>query len=159
MGWRHRLAGLHHGGAGPGGHASSRPAPDEIERIRAKHDFLKPLTVPAGSYPGQDSPIASVGSWSFVLARPTLEDDMAYRLARALHRAEGDLGQKLAQSAGHYRCEYGRGCAQIPHSFIRVSLDICARSAHSVQDQRRCRFAARRPACRTASVSTSIATA
>ena len=32
------------------------------------------------------------------MARPTLDDEVAYRLARALHRAEADLGQKLAQA-------------------------------------------------------------
>src|SRR5262245_10300490 len=74
------------------------PAAEELERIRAKHPFLKPLTVPAGSYPGQSAEIRSVGSWSFILARPTLEDDVAYRLARALHRLEGALGQKLPQA-------------------------------------------------------------
>src|SRR5215471_8824465 len=40
------------------------PDADEIARIRAKHSFLKPLTVPAGSYPKQTEPIASLGSWS-----------------------------------------------------------------------------------------------
>jgi uncharacterized protein len=74
------------------------PDPDQLERIRAKHPFLKPLTVPAGSYPGQSAEIRSVGSWSFILGRPTLEDDVAYRLARALHRAEDALGQKLPQA-------------------------------------------------------------
>src|SRR6266436_4350891 len=46
-------------------------APDasEIALIRAKHTFLKPLTIPAGSYPGQSVAIASVGSWSFILVR------------------------------------------------------------------------------------------
>jgi len=74
------------------------PDADELKRIRAKHAFLKPLTVPAGSYPGQAAEIHSVGSWSFILARPALEDDVAYRLARALHRAEDALGQKLPQA-------------------------------------------------------------
>src|SRR6202048_5244336 len=68
-------------------------APDagEIARIRAKHTFLKPLTVPAGSYPNQNDQIDSVGSWSFVLARDSLPDDVAYRLARTLHGAESAL--------------------------------------------------------------------
>ncbi len=74
------------------------PDADELERIRAKHAFLKALTVPAGSYPGQDAEIHSVGSWSFILARPTLSDDIAYRLARALDRAEDALGKKLPQA-------------------------------------------------------------
>jgi TRAP transporter TAXI family solute receptor len=75
------------------------PTADEIERIRAKHAFLKPLTIPAGSYPGQNAAINSVGSWSFVMARPTLPDDVAYRLARALHRGEADIARRLPQAS------------------------------------------------------------
>jgi hypothetical protein len=71
------------------------PTAAEIERIRAKHAFLKPLTIPAGSYPNQDAPIDSVGSWSFVMARPALADDVAYRLARALHRGEAEIARRL----------------------------------------------------------------
>ncbi|WP_407178685.1 TAXI family TRAP transporter solute-binding subunit [Bradyrhizobium sp. STM 3562] len=74
------------------------PGADEIARIRAKHSFLKPLSVPAGSYPGQTAAIASVGSWSFVLARQDLPDDVAYHLARTLHGVEGTLCQNLAQA-------------------------------------------------------------
>jgi TRAP transporter TAXI family solute receptor len=75
------------------------PSPAEIERIRARHAFLKPLTIAPGSYPGQDQPIHSVGSWSFVMARPTLPDDIAYRLSRALHRAEADIARRLPQAS------------------------------------------------------------
>ena len=74
------------------------PDADEMARIRAKHSFLKPLTVPAGSYPGQSVPIDSLGSWSFVLARQSLPDDVAYRLAKTLHGVEGMLCKKLAQA-------------------------------------------------------------
>ena len=57
------------------------PSTEEITRIRAKHAFLKPLTVPAGSYPNQSAPISSVGSWSYILVRESLLDETAYRLA------------------------------------------------------------------------------
>jgi uncharacterized protein len=69
----------------------------EAERIRAKHDFLRPLTVAAGAYPGQTEAVTSVGSWSFILARPTLENDTTYRLARALHRGHAALAKRLDQ--------------------------------------------------------------
>ena len=82
----------------PGGARFIAPDADEIARIRAKHSFLKAMMVPAGSYPNQSAPINSVGSWSYVLTRPTLDDDLAYRLARTLHRAESALGNKLAQA-------------------------------------------------------------
>jgi TRAP transporter TAXI family solute receptor len=74
------------------------PDADEIVRIRAKHNFLKPMVVAAGSYPKQSAPIHSLGSWSYVLVRPTLDDEVAYRLARTLHRAEAALGDKLPQA-------------------------------------------------------------
>jgi hypothetical protein len=83
--------------AGQGGRFLA-PDADEAARIRAKHTFLKPLTVPAGSYPGQNAAIASVGSWSFILARPDLPDETGYRLAQALHQGERRLGEKLDQA-------------------------------------------------------------
>jgi uncharacterized protein len=83
---------------GPGGARFIAPDAAEIARIRAKHTFLKPLTVPAGSYPNQSTPIDSLGSWSFVLARENLPDDVAYRLAKSLHTAESPLCKKLPQA-------------------------------------------------------------
>ena len=83
---------------GPAGGRFIAPTAQEVERIRAKHAFLKPLTVAAGSYPGQDSAINSVGSWCFVMTRPTLSDNVTYRLARALHRGGADLVKRLPQA-------------------------------------------------------------
>jgi TRAP transporter TAXI family solute receptor len=82
----------------PGGARFIAPDSAEIARIKAKHAFLKPMTIPAGSYPNQNMPIESLGSWSFVLARADLPDDVAYRLARTLHGAESILCKKLAQA-------------------------------------------------------------
>jgi len=82
----------------PGGARLIAPDADEIAQIRAKHNFLKPLTVPAGSYPNQNEAINALGSWSFVLARETLPDDVAYHLAKTLHGAESALCKKLAQA-------------------------------------------------------------
>jgi len=84
--------------ASPGGARFIAPDAEEIARIRAKHAFLKPLTVPAGSYPNQNAPIDSVGSWSFVLVRETLPEDVAYRLARLLHAVETAFCKKLPQA-------------------------------------------------------------
>ena len=83
----------------PGGARFLVPDAAGIQRIRSKHPFLRELAVPAGSYPGQTTPLASVGSWSFVMARPSLPDDLAYRLARALHRGEGALAKRLPAAA------------------------------------------------------------
>jgi len=81
-----------------GGARFIAPDADQIAQIRGKHNFLKPLTVAAGSYPGQNTAINSVGSWSFVLVRDSLPDEIAYRLAKTLHGAEAGFCKKLAQA-------------------------------------------------------------
>ena len=103
-----RVAALWGGGAGWPGFTNLMkdgearfiaPTADEITRIVAKHNFLKSITLPAGTYPNQTEPMRSVGSWSFVLARTSLPDDVAYRLARAVHKSEAALAKRLAQAA------------------------------------------------------------
>jgi TRAP transporter TAXI family solute receptor len=103
-----KVAALWGGGSGwPGFHAVANASPgarflvpdaEGIKRIEAKHPFLGTLTVPAGSFPGQTMPIVSVGSWSLILSRPTLPEDVAYRLARALHSGEPLLAARLPQA-------------------------------------------------------------
>jgi TRAP transporter TAXI family solute receptor len=104
-----RVAALWGGGVGwpgfavmansPGGARFIAPDPEDIRRILAKHAFLKPFSVPAGTYPGQDAPIHSVGSWSFVMARPTLPDEVAYKLMRAVHKGEAAMARRLPPAA------------------------------------------------------------
>ena len=74
------------------------PDSNEIKTILQKSPALQPVTLPAKSYPGQDQPLASVGSWSYVLANKELKEDTAYLLARAIHRAEAPLAARLEQA-------------------------------------------------------------
>jgi hypothetical protein len=74
------------------------PSKAEIAAILQKNPALQPVTLPAKSYPGQDAPLASVGSWSYVLAKPALPEAAAYLLARAIHRAEAPLAARLEQA-------------------------------------------------------------
>lgn len=103
-----RVAALWGGGAGwPGfrtvmsskeGGRFIAPTADEIRRVLARHTFLKPISQPAGSFPGQNEAIPSVGSWSFVMARPGLDDALVVRLAKALHQAEGKPSPQLGET-------------------------------------------------------------
>jgi uncharacterized protein len=83
--------------AGQGGRFIA-PSPSEIELILKKNRALQQVTLPAKSYPGQDAPVASVGSWSFVFARADLPEEVGYLLARAIHGAEPQLAAKLEQA-------------------------------------------------------------
>jgi TRAP-type uncharacterized transport system substrate-binding protein len=74
------------------------PSPDEVQRILARQPALQAVTLPARSYPGQDAPLHSVGSWSYVLAKPDLPEKAAYLLARAIHWAEAPLAARLPQA-------------------------------------------------------------
>jgi uncharacterized protein len=72
-----RVAALWGGGSGwpgftavaksPAGARFIVPDAAQIQRIVTKHTLLKPMTIPANSYPGQTEPMNSVGSWP---ARP-----------------------------------------------------------------------------------------
>lgn len=70
---------------------------EQIERVCAKHNFLKPIDVPAGAYPGQNELVHSVGSWSYICARETLEEAVAHRIAKALHEGHSALVERLDQ--------------------------------------------------------------
>lgn len=83
----------------PGGGRFVVPDHDEIARIQAKYPFLKRLVVPAQTYPGQTEPLVSVGSYSFVMVRPGLDEGVVYRIAKALHRAEPELAKRLSVGA------------------------------------------------------------
>jgi TRAP transporter TAXI family solute receptor len=74
------------------------PNAAEIKTILAKNPALQAVTLPAKSYPGQEAPLPSVGSWSYVFATEKLSDEAAYLLARAIHRAEAPLAARLEQA-------------------------------------------------------------
>src|SRR3954452_4614964 len=74
------------------------PSAAEIKTILDKNPALQAVTLPAKSYAGQDAPIPSVGSWSYVLAKPALPEEAAYLIARALHRGEGAFAARLEQA-------------------------------------------------------------
>ncbi|HTM60663.1 MAG TPA: TAXI family TRAP transporter solute-binding subunit [Burkholderiales bacterium] len=74
------------------------PTDADIQTILKKNPSLQRVTLPAKSYPGQDVALPSVGSWSYVLAKPALPEAAAYLLARAIHRAESPLAARLEQA-------------------------------------------------------------
>ena len=82
---------------GPAGARFIAPDAVQIKQILVKHPHLKTMSVPAGTYKGQDTQIDSVGLWSLILVRPDLPDELVYRLARAIHQGEKALAERLEQ--------------------------------------------------------------
>ncbi|MCW8963333.1 MAG: TAXI family TRAP transporter solute-binding subunit [Gammaproteobacteria bacterium] len=82
---------------GPTGARFIAPSEKQIDTILKKHPHLIRMTVPAGTYQGQDNAIDSIGLWSLILVRPELEEDIVYRLARAIHQGNDALVKRLPQ--------------------------------------------------------------
>jgi len=75
------------------------PSAAQITQILIKHPHLKSMSVPAGTYKGQNMQLNSVGLWSLILVRPEMSDELGYRLARAIHRGEQKLASRLDQGS------------------------------------------------------------
>ena len=82
---------------GPSGARFIAPSANQVQAILAKHPHLKRMTVPADTYKGQHHDIHSIGLWSLILVRPGLSEDIAYRLARAIHKGHDLLVTRLPQ--------------------------------------------------------------
>lgn len=64
------------------------PDDEQITRIIDKYPFMRRISIPAARYSGQSDALLTVGSWSYVLARPNLDEAVGYALAAALHKVE-----------------------------------------------------------------------
>jgi TRAP transporter TAXI family solute receptor len=102
------------------------PNAEEIARIRGKHPFLEKLTVPAGLYPGQYEPLDTVGAWSFILARPDLDESMGYRLAGALYKVERSsmVTRQLAQTTARNTLLAIKSTAELQPGVLRYFRQI-----------------------------------
>lgn len=102
---------------GPAGARFIAPSAAQVKLILAKHPHLKTMSVPAGTYMGQDAQINSVGLWSLILVRPDLPEDVVYRLVRAIHQSEAALAKQLKQ--GRYTTAQNT-VSQIPTAQLHV---------------------------------------
>ena len=73
------------------------PSAEQIQQILARHPHLRPMSIPANTYRGQDRQVDSVGLWSLILIHPDVSDDIAYRLARAIHQGQQAMTERLPQ--------------------------------------------------------------
>lgn len=85
--------------AEPGGARFFGPEPGAIPAILALSPSLRRMRVPAGTF-GQAEAIETVGSWSFILARPGLEPAAVTRLVRAIAAGREGLARRFVLGAG-----------------------------------------------------------
>jgi TRAP transporter TAXI family solute receptor len=56
----------------------------EVDRLRVHYPLLRRTLLPAGTYPGQDTPLHTVGVDLMLVCRADLDSELAYELTRAL---------------------------------------------------------------------------
>ena len=54
-----------------------------VDRLRLQHPFLVNTTIPRGTYPGQESPVRTIGVDLLLVCRAELRDEIASRLMEA----------------------------------------------------------------------------
>lgn len=65
--------------------------------LRAKYKFYTPVTVPKGTYRGQDEDVPTVAVMAMLIARPDLPEDTVYRLTKTLVEKQSALAQAHAK--------------------------------------------------------------
>ena len=71
----------------------------EVEKMRRRFAYLAPNTIPAGTYRGQAEPVRTVALWNFVVASPTLADQMAYDITKAALSQTAALAARVAAAS------------------------------------------------------------
>lgn len=58
--------------------------PDAAARIRETYPFFKPVTIPRGTYRGQDSDVPTIGVDNLLVVRAGLSDEVVHQMTRVL---------------------------------------------------------------------------
>ncbi|UXH79941.1 TAXI family TRAP transporter solute-binding subunit [Roseateles amylovorans] len=82
----------------PGGARFLAPSAQQIPRILARYPLLKPMELPAGTYPGIDATLPTVGSMNFILVREDLPLERAQRLLAAIQAVAPAWAAALPQA-------------------------------------------------------------
>ena len=73
---------------------------------KAKYPFLRPVTIPEGTYPGQTQPVRSVAVDNVLICSADLPADLVYQITRALYEGLPEIATVHA-SASQINPEHG----------------------------------------------------
>lgn len=74
--------------------------PDVLARLRASYPFFKPVTIPAGTYRGQDEPVTTVAVDNLLVVREDLDEALVHDLTRLLFESLDDLARTHVAARG-----------------------------------------------------------
>lgn len=64
---------------------------EALEKMQEINPGYKPITIPAGSYPGQDEDVNTIGYATHIIARCSLDPDVVYNVLKNIADNVGDL--------------------------------------------------------------------
>jgi TRAP transporter TAXI family solute receptor len=73
--------------------------PEARARIAAEYPFFKPVTIPAGTYRGQDEDVATIGVDNLLVVSADAPDDLAYEMTRIFFESLPELARTHATAA------------------------------------------------------------
>jgi hypothetical protein len=73
--------------------------PELAARVRADFPFYRPITIPTGTYAGQDADIATIGVDNLLVCRDDLPDELVYRLTRTFFESLETLAEAHSAAA------------------------------------------------------------
>ncbi|MGE3578650.1 MAG: TAXI family TRAP transporter solute-binding subunit [Vicinamibacterales bacterium] len=62
-----------------------------IDRLREEYPFIRPIVIPANSYPGQAAPVHTIGVDLLLVCRASLDEQLVHSLTRHYIAALGEL--------------------------------------------------------------------
>jgi len=65
--------------------------PEALARIAAQYSFFKPITIPAGTYRGQDEDVATIGVDNLLVVNADVSDDLAYQMTKIFFESLPEL--------------------------------------------------------------------
>jgi TRAP transporter TAXI family solute receptor len=73
-------------------------AGDPIEQLHREYPFFRPMLIAGGSYPKQSVPVRTIGVHSVLLCRVDLDEELVYRLTKALFQSLAEQSNELLWS-------------------------------------------------------------
>lgn len=69
------------------------------DKVMADCPYYAPLQIPAGTYPGQDTPIDTITVKATIVVSASLDEDLVYRLTAAVFDHAGEIARENAKGA------------------------------------------------------------
>lgn len=76
------------------------PEPEALEKMAAENPGYQLRPIPAGVYPGQDEEVSSFGTWTHVMARCDLDEDLAHDITQTIAENLPQLANVVAAISG-----------------------------------------------------------